>query len=93
MKSAALTLPLLLAGLSGCASSETPGHTHAPVVYGTDDRQEVYAHPSASLRTLAHESIVALIRDTRLEEQMDGSFERTPTLTLGEPHAISAANP
>jgi hypothetical protein len=78
----------LLAGLSGCASSETPGHTHAPVVYGTDDRQDVYAHPSASLRTLAHESIVALIRDTRLEEQMDGSFERTPTLTLGEAHDL-----
>lgn len=88
MKPAALTLPLLLAGLSGCASSEAPGHTQAPVVYGTDDRQDVYAHPSASLRTLAHESIVALLRDTRLEEQLDGSFERTPTLTLGEAHDL-----
>lgn len=81
-------LPLLLiASLAGCASPDVRG-AEAPVVYGTDDRQDVYAHPSSSLRTLAHQSIVALIRDTRLEEQMDGSFELTPTLTLGEAYDL-----
>ena len=82
-----LTLPLLLTSLAGCVSPEPRG-AQAPIVYGTDDRQDVYAHPTASLRTLAHESIVALIRDTRLEEQLDGSFELTPTLTLGEAYDL-----
>lgn len=80
-------MPLVLTSLAGCVSPDPRG-TQAPVVYGTDDRQDVYAHPSASLRALAHESIVALIRDTRLEEQMDGSFELTPTLTLGESYDL-----
>lgn len=89
VRSRLLLLPLLMTGVTGCAAPDTRG-SEAPVVYGTDDREDVYAHPSASLRTLAHESIVALIRNTRLEEQMDGGYERTPTLTLGEAYDLCA---
>jgi hypothetical protein len=32
------------------------------VVYGTDDRRDVYAHPDATLRTRAQQSTVALMR-------------------------------
>ncbi len=37
------------------------GVTEKEVVYGTDDRQDVYAHPDATLRTRAQESTVALM--------------------------------
>ncbi|MCP3059029.1 serine protease [Myxococcus sp. K38C18041901] len=35
--------------------------TQQPVVYGTDDRQDVYAHPDATLRQRAEQSTVALM--------------------------------
>lgn len=38
----------------------------APVVYGFDDRLEVYAHPNVALQSVARESIVALIPSVRL---------------------------
>lgn len=39
-----------------------------PVVYGEDDRRDVYEHPDASLRTLARTSIVALIPAHALDD-------------------------
>lgn len=80
----------LTASLAGCVggSPATPAGRGEAVVYGTDDRQDVYAHPSAPLRSLAHESIVALMRPARLAEQGDGSFTLTPTLTHGEAYDL-----
>jgi len=54
-----------LAGVLGAGCGEgAVGQTVQPVVYGADDRTDVYAHPNAALRTLAQRSIVALMRDT-----------------------------
>ncbi|NOK38752.1 serine protease [Corallococcus exercitus] len=38
----------------------------APVVYGNDDRQDVYAHPNATLRDRARQSTVALMSASAL---------------------------
>ncbi|RKG98928.1 serine protease [Corallococcus carmarthensis] len=47
---------------SGTPEQQPPlTESSAPVVYGTDDRQDVYAHPSAALRDRARQSTVALL--------------------------------
>ena len=65
------TLGALLCGLAatGCALDEAPAppaadelaETQSPVVYGTDDRTDVYAHPDATLRARAQQATVALM--------------------------------
>jgi MYXO-CTERM domain-containing protein len=65
---------VLLLGLAvGCGSSEEVfvGELTASVVYGDDDRVEVFNHPDAELRRIAEESIVALIPDFRISEDPD----------------------
>jgi hypothetical protein len=52
-----LTSPLL--SLAACVAT-SPARVE-PVVYGGDDRREVYEHPDAALRARARDSIVALI--------------------------------
>jgi hypothetical protein len=85
----ALLLLLALGGAVGCVASDAaPGGRSEAVVYGSDDRQDVYAHPSAPLRAIAHESIVALMGQSRLVQQGDGSFELAPVLTLGEAYNL-----
>ena len=44
-------------------------HTKQPVIYGTDDRADVYAHASSELRTLATQSTVALFLPGELDER------------------------
>ncbi len=67
-----LSLSALLCGLtaSGCAALDEPsappaednlGETESPVVYGTDDRMDVYAHANATLRARAQQATVALM--------------------------------
>jgi len=68
---------VLLLGLTiGCGSSEQvfAGELTAPVVYGTDDRVEVFNHPNADLRRIAEESIVALIPSFRVQREPDGNY-------------------
>ncbi len=66
------SLGALLCGLTlfGCATldeaSAPPaeddlGASESPVVYGTDDRMDVYAHPDATLRARAQQATVALM--------------------------------
>ncbi|CAM4372435.1 trypsin-like serine protease [Corallococcus sp. ZKHCc1 1396] len=44
------------------APEETPlSESRTPVVYGTDDRRDVYDHPSAALQERARQSTVALL--------------------------------
>lgn len=50
------------------------GELSAPVVYGADDRLEVYNHPSDELRQIAQQSIVALIDSDKLERGPDGKY-------------------
>lgn len=45
----------------------------APVVYGADDRVEVFNHPNAELRQIAEQSIVALIPGFRIGREPDGT--------------------
>ncbi len=53
----------LVAGVSACADSAPATDRAAqPVIYGDDDRRDVYDHPDMALRTLAQQSIVALMR-------------------------------
>jgi hypothetical protein len=45
---------------------ESPHQARSEVVYGVDNRQDVYAHPDATLRARAQQSTVALIRSFRI---------------------------
>ena len=73
----------LLGALSGCAEDSVAGRPE-PVIYGDDDRTDVYAHPSASLRALATESIVALMPADSLSDNGDGTYSRAEAFTLRE---------
>ncbi len=46
--------------------TETLGESKAPVVYGTDNRADVYAHADATLRARAQQSTVALMKPSAL---------------------------
>ncbi len=69
----------------GCgAPGEVPvGEQTAPVVYGVDDRLEVYNHPDLDLRRIAERSIVALIPTFRLSRESNGTYSLF-TESLGE---------
>lgn len=71
-----LALALIAASAVACGADEQAfvGQLAEPVVYGADDRVEVYNHPSAALRQITRESIVALIRTTQLERGPDGRY-------------------
>lgn len=71
----AALLLVLSSALGGCVADpvgSTPmclvsGATLSAVVYGTDDRQDVYRHPDETLRGLAYDSIVAVISPRSLD--------------------------
>lgn len=76
----ARTLGALLCSLAalGCGALEEPsapldedhlGATESPVVYGTDDRMDVYAHPNAMLRARAQQATVALMSPSSINAQ------------------------
>jgi hypothetical protein len=46
--------------------SDSLGESQAPVVYGTDNRTDVYAHANATLRARAQQSTVALMQSAML---------------------------
>ncbi len=60
--------------LGGCVPPEEADSVAASVVYGEDDRREVYQHSSELMRTRALQSSVALISRSMLITQPDGSF-------------------
>ena len=70
----ARTLLLSFLGLlAACGPSEQVfvGGLSAPVIYGEDDRREVFNHPSEDLRSIARSSIVALIPTSRIDRDDD----------------------
>lgn len=67
--------------LAGCVAA-TPAATEA-VVYGDDDRREVYEHPDAVLRARARDSIVALVPAHALDTS-DPSNVRAVSSPLAE---------
>lgn len=68
-------LGLLLTLAFGCGTSEEVfvGEFTESVVYGADDRVEVFNHPDLALRRIAQESIVALIPSFRVTREVDGT--------------------
>lgn len=62
---AGFSIALLLL-LTGCADPVLPEHEatfdeRQPIVYGDDDREDVFSHPDAALAELVRTSVVALI--------------------------------
>ena len=85
MRARAYLLLMLGFGI-GCGSSEgasVAGLT-APVVYGADDRREVFAHPNEELRRIARESIVALIPTSRITRELSGEYSLRQSLLKDE---------
>ena len=69
-------LSSLLGFLAACGSPEqlVIGELEAPVVYGTDDRLEVFNHPDPELQQTARESIVALVPTSRVVRLPEGIY-------------------
>jgi V8-like Glu-specific endopeptidase len=65
---------LVLAAACGSSEEVFIGELTAPVVYGEDDRREVFDHPSEDLRRIAQESIVALIPSSRVNREPSGDY-------------------
>jgi hypothetical protein len=80
---ASLALAVLAGVLAGCTDEPTIGSRPAAIVYGNDDRTDVYAHPNASLRELATQSIVGLVPTSALSDNGDGTWDLAPGPTLG----------
>jgi MYXO-CTERM domain-containing protein len=71
------TFLLLCLGLPAACGSPAEvfvGELTAPVVYGDDDRREVYDHPNDDLRRVAQESIAALITTSSISRQPGGDY-------------------
>lgn len=70
-------------GAPGVAQADPSLQTVAqPVVYGSDDRTDVFAHPDEALRRLASESVVALA--TRRAVLVDGNRVQLVARSLQE---------
>lgn len=72
-------LSLCLGVTSGCLAVDDDGYvdlasTNSAIVYGADDRMEVYEHPDARLRSMAASSIVSLIPRSRFAQTESGDF-------------------
>lgn len=63
-----------LALACGSSDGDLVGEVAAPVVYGADDRVEVFNHPDVELRRIAEQSIVALIPSFRMIRDPDGTY-------------------
>lgn len=71
-----MSVLVLLLHTFGCAASDdSVGARAEQVVYGDDDRFEVFDHPNAELREIAKRSIVALIPHHRLQRGPGGTYE------------------
>jgi V8-like Glu-specific endopeptidase len=68
---------LALVVVAGCAperADELLSGTEQEIIYGNDDRLDVYEHPDPILRGLAQASVLALIPRSRLARSSDGDF-------------------
>ena len=82
---AALVACLSLSGACGSPDPASVGDVEASVVYGADDRMEVYAHPNESLQAIARESIVAVIPWFYLDGRSDGTYDVVAPLLRDDP--------
>lgn len=74
-----------VASTTGCHESPTETgdvvSSQSPIIYGSDDRTEVYAHPNAALRAIAQDSVASLL----VADRVDYSDPMNVTLE-GRPH-------
>lgn len=82
---AVLTLVVsLLASLLAAGCDPSTGATREAVVYGVDDRREVYEHPSAVFRAVAESAIAVSVNEGALDESNPARVRMTYSQTLGE---------
>ena len=69
-------LVLVIGVITACGSPDEGfvGEVTAPVVYGPDDRVEVFNHPDEELRGIAEQSILALIPNFRIIREPGGDY-------------------
>jgi len=69
-------LGLILGVITACGSPDDTlvADATASVVYGADDRVEVFNHPDPELRDIARQSIVALIPSFRISREPNGTY-------------------
>jgi len=80
-------------GMVACGRPDVAAPQRAEVVYGADDRLEVFAHPSATHRALA-ESAIAIQMDEGWLDRTDPMDVRiTFTRTLGEAYMLCPGEP
>lgn len=78
--------PAVLLGIlaaSGCASPQDIGSQQQSVIYGDDDRRDVYDHPDPAWQQRARESVVALFQESNLDRS-DPNNIRVTGPTLGD---------
>ncbi|MBW2464599.1 MAG: trypsin-like peptidase domain-containing protein [Deltaproteobacteria bacterium] len=85
-----LMLAVSMFGGAACDPDTNPGVTRAAVVYGTDDRLEVYEHPSAVLRAVAESAVAINVNAGALDESYPSRVVFTYTDTLGEDKNLCA---
>lgn len=85
-------LSLLAWGLGACSVAVGDGtaieERAQSIVYGEDDRLEVYEHPDGSLRALARASVVALIPKRRVEWTDEGGELALAVPNLGHAYEL-----
>jgi len=86
----ALLLATLAATLPACAAIPQVGSSAESVVYGTDDRVEVYEAPSGPIRTVAEQAVAIQMDDTSIDETDPAHVVVTYARTLGEAQNLCA---
>ncbi|MDQ3036939.1 MAG: serine protease, partial [Myxococcota bacterium] len=81
----ALAMSVLIAGCSA-----EVGVAGAPVVYGADDRAEVYEHAGAVHRAIAESAIAMQVGAEWIDASDPSNVRITYTQTLGEAHSLCA---
>jgi MYXO-CTERM domain-containing protein len=85
-----MRLILATLALAACDVGAHVGSERSAVVYGDDDRTEVYAHPSAVHRAIAANAIGVQIHESWIDEAASGDVEITYERTLGEAKDLCA---
>jgi len=88
-----LFLATLGALLPACGVSPQVGSRAESVVYGTDDRLEVYQVPAGPMRTVAEQAVAIQVDDTALDETDPANVVVTYPGTLGEAKNPCAGQP
>lgn len=78
----ALAAGVLLASASVPASADELRTGEQGIIYGSDDRVEVFEHPEEGVRRLAQESIVTLMPLSGLDFRPDGTVARRTNVPL-----------